>query len=89
MCTISIHMQISLPFNSYVYSYINKQIVHMCVWMPTEACHTSTGAWVLAPLLFLCYINDLPHSIHSNIRLYTDDAGQLIHMKVVNLCSKI
>ena len=29
---------------------------------------------VLAPLLFLCYINDLPSCIHSSIRLYADDA---------------
>lgn len=28
---------------------------------------------VLAPLLFLCYINDLPNNIVSTIRLYADD----------------
>ena len=28
---------------------------------------------ILAPLLFLCYINDLPVSISNNIRLYADD----------------
>ena len=28
---------------------------------------------VLAPLLFLCYINDLPDHITSNVRLYADD----------------
>ena len=28
---------------------------------------------VLAPLLFLCYINDLPANIDSNIKLYADD----------------
>ena len=28
---------------------------------------------VLAPLLFLCYINDLPANINSSIKLYADD----------------
>ena len=28
---------------------------------------------ILAPLLFLCYINDLPDQVESIVRLYTDD----------------
>ena len=29
---------------------------------------------VLGPLLFICYINNLPNNISSTIRLYADDA---------------
>ena len=32
---------------------------------------------VVAPLLFLCYINDLPENVSSKVRLYADDV--LIH----------
>ena len=28
---------------------------------------------VLAPLLFICYINDLPNTIKGKIRIYADD----------------
>ena len=31
------------------------------------------GTVVLAPLLFPCYINDLPDYVKSNVRLYADD----------------
>ena len=29
---------------------------------------------VLEPLLFICYVNDMPDKIKSTLKLYTDDA---------------
>ena len=34
---------------------------------------------VLGPLLFLCYVNDIPSCVSSNIRLYADNI--LIYIK--------
>ena len=38
---------------------------------------------VLAPLLFLCYINDLPNLVKSKIRIYVDDT--LLYNKIHNI----
>ena len=36
---------------------------------------------MLGPILFLCYINDLPSSISSNVRLFADDSIMYKQMK--------
>ena len=42
-------------------------------WTPLLA--GVSQASILAPLLFLVYINDLPNEIKSNIKLYADDTS--------------
>ena len=38
---------------------------------------------MLAPLLFLCYINDLPNLVKSKVRIYADDT--LLYNKIHNI----
>ena len=40
---------------------------------PAEVISGVPQGTVLAPLLFLCFINDLPDHISSSVRLYADD----------------
>ena len=44
---------------------------------------------VLAPLLFLCFINDLPNNILSTVRLYADDVILYTAINTVEDCNKL
>ena len=51
----------------------------------SDWCHVSSvipQGTVIGPLLFLTFINDLPDSIQSNIRLFADDC--LIYRSISN-----
>ena len=42
----------------------------------SDTAHVGSGVpqgTVLGPILFLCYINDLPSSVSSDVRLFADD----------------
>ena len=60
-----------------------KQFVQIgrCRSKTTEiACGVPQGS-VLGPILFLLYINDLPNSTESQIRLFADDTNLFIKEK--------
>ena len=44
---------------------------------------------VLGPLLFLCYINDLPNSVTSKIRLYADDVLLFSTVDTLEDCNQL
>ena len=48
-------------------------IVNGCSSNPTNVMSGVPQETVFAPLLFLCYINDLPENVSSKVRLYADD----------------
>ena len=47
-------------------------------------------ASILGPLLFICYVNDLPlHLQHSSSFMYADDAANIVKESNVNLLSQL
>ena len=44
---------------------------------------------VLGPILFLCYINDLPSSVSSNVRLFADDSIMYTQIKTPMDCQSL
>ena len=44
---------------------------------------------VLGPLVFICYINDLPNTIKSKIRMYTDDTLVYSTINTIDDCIQL
>ena len=50
-----------------------RVLVDGCASAPSSVTSGVPQGTVLASLLFLCYINDIPHDIRSTVKLYADD----------------
>ena len=47
------------------------------------SCDVPQGS-ILGPLLFLLYVNEMPHAVHSDLFLYVDDSGLTFQHKNVH-----
>ena len=71
------HMGVKGPLHSWINHFLTKRQQSVVL----EGSHSSSvpvksgvpQGTVLGPLLFLIYINDLPSSVKSNVRLFADD----------------
>ena len=53
----------------------------------TVTCGVPQGS-ILGPLLFLCYVNDMPISVQCKLLLYADDSALLVEGKDPNLIAE-
>ena len=76
------HYGISGSLLSWFCSYLDNRVQRVVLpggyseWRPIKA-GVPQGS-ILGPLLFILYINDIVHEIHSNIRLFADDTSLYI-----------
>ena len=72
------------PILSWLQAFLTNR--SQCVVMDNMKSHATPvlsgvpQGTVLAPLLFLVYINDLPSCVHNNVRLYADDVLLYSHI---------
>ena len=60
---------------------VNTELL-WCYYTWTQTISGAPQDTVLGPLLFLTYVNDLPHNIHSSIRLFADDC--VLYREITN-----
>ena len=81
-----------IDFTDWFKSYLTnrKQVVIANDTMSetqTVTCGVPQGS-ILGPLLFLCYVNDMPVSVQCKLLLYADDSALLVEGKDPNLIAE-
>ncbi|XP_071480876.1 uncharacterized protein [Diadema antillarum] len=74
------------PTHSWLRNFLTKRCMRVVIdGESSHDAHVDSGVpqgTVLGPLLFLCYINDLPDTVRSQIRLFADDC--LLYRQIRN-----
>ena len=84
------HYGIQGPMLSWLQAFLTNR--SQCVVVDNMKSHATPvlsgvpQGTVLAPLLFLMYINDLPSCVHNNVRLYADDVLLYSHIHSKDDC---
>ena len=93
LCTKLHYYGIRGPILDWIKDFISnrsQQVILDCC--SSESLPVTSGVpqgTVLGPLLFLCFVNDIPDCVSSNIRLYTDDILLYRTINVMDDCVKL
>ena len=93
LCTKLHYYGIRGPILDWIKDFISNRsqqvILHSCSSISLPVTLGVPQGIVLGPLLFLCFVNDIPDCISSNIRLYAGDSLLYRTINVMDNCVKL